>query len=113
MRNPYWQTFGGCVVKLLAGSLLATSLSLAQSTPRKNASGNDSSVTRGKYIVEGLAVCTQCHTPRNSSGAADHTKWLQGAPVWLKPAMPVTDWPWKRLELRDWSQEVTTTWSNC
>jgi mono/diheme cytochrome c family protein len=96
MRNSYAQILHSCAATLVAGSLLATSLSLAslaQSTPRKNTSGDDSSVARGKYIVEGLAVCTQCHTPRNSSGTPDRTKWLQGAPVWLKPAMPVTDWP--------------------
>jgi hypothetical protein len=32
-------------------------------------------------------------TPRNSAGTLDRTKWLQGAPVCLKPAMPISDWP--------------------
>jgi mono/diheme cytochrome c family protein len=55
--------------------------------------GDASAVARGKYIAEGVAVCAQCHTPRDNSGALDRTKWLQGAPVWLKPAIPVGDWP--------------------
>src|SRR3984957_10027856 len=49
--------------------------------------------SRGRYIVEDLAICGQCHTPRDSSGAPDRTKWLQGAPVWLKSAEPVENWP--------------------
>ena len=50
-------------------------------------------VARGKYIVEGVAVCTQCHTPRTSTGEYDRTKWLEGAPVRWKPADPSSDWP--------------------
>jgi mono/diheme cytochrome c family protein len=49
--------------------------------------------SRGRYIVEDLAICGQCHTPRDSSGAPDRTRWLQGAPVWLKSAEPVENWP--------------------
>jgi hypothetical protein len=52
-----------------------------------------SSVARGKYIVEGVAVCGQCHTPRDSSGNLDRSRWLQGAPVPYQPARPDADWP--------------------
>jgi mono/diheme cytochrome c family protein len=38
-------------------------------------------------------MCAQCHTPRTSTGALDTTKWLQGAPLWLNPVIPITDWP--------------------
>jgi mono/diheme cytochrome c family protein len=54
---------------------------------------NDSGTARGKYIVEGVAMCGQCHTPRDGSGAADRSHWLEGAPVWLKSAEPAEDWP--------------------
>jgi mono/diheme cytochrome c family protein len=54
---------------------------------------NDSTAARGKYIVEGVAMCGQCHTPRDGSGAADRSRWLEGAPVWLKPAELTEDWP--------------------
>ncbi len=50
-------------------------------------------VARGKYIVEGLARCGQCHTPRDTNGNPDRAHWLEGAPVWLKPADPSDDWP--------------------
>lgn len=35
---------------------------------------------RGRYIVEALAHCTECHTPRNALGALDRKRWLAGAP---------------------------------
>ena len=53
----------------------------------------NSQVERGKYIVEDLSVCEQCHTPRDSNGMPEHSHRLEGAPVWLKSAEPVADWP--------------------
>lgn len=35
---------------------------------------------RGRYLVEALAHCGECHTPRNALGGIDRTQWLQGAP---------------------------------
>jgi mono/diheme cytochrome c family protein len=74
------------------------SVGLAQSAQSRQGDAakrpaNDSLVARGKYIVDGVAVCSQCHTPRDSSGAPDRSKWLEGAPVWLVSAAPVADWP--------------------
>ena len=49
-------------------------------------------IARGKYIVEGLAACGDCHTPRNSNAEIDRTKWLAGAPVFYEPAQRVPGW---------------------
>jgi mono/diheme cytochrome c family protein len=54
---------------------------------------SQSSVERGKYIVEGIARCGQCHTPRDSQGVPDRSKPLDGAAVWLQSAIPVVNWP--------------------
>lgn len=35
---------------------------------------------RGRYLVEALAHCGECHTPRNALGGLDLAKWLAGAP---------------------------------
>lgn len=35
---------------------------------------------KGRYLVEALAHCGECHTPRNALGAMDTSKWLGGAP---------------------------------
>ncbi len=37
-------------------------------------------VTRGRYLVEALAHCGECHTPRNMLGGMDTSRWLAGAP---------------------------------
>lgn len=35
---------------------------------------------RGRYLVEALAHCGECHTPRNALGGLDTANWLKGAP---------------------------------
>lgn len=56
-------------------------------------SEGESSVARGKYIVEGVAMCGLCHTRHDAAEGSGQSQWLQGAPVWLKPAQPMQDWP--------------------
>lgn len=34
----------------------------------------------GRYLVEGLGHCAECHTPRNLMGGLDRNRWLAGAP---------------------------------
>jgi mono/diheme cytochrome c family protein len=36
--------------------------------------------TRGRYLVEGLGHCSECHTPRNVIGGRDKGRWLAGGP---------------------------------
>jgi mono/diheme cytochrome c family protein len=35
---------------------------------------------RGRYIVEAMAHCGECHTPRNALGGMETGRWLAGAP---------------------------------
>ena len=37
-------------------------------------------VARGRYLVEALGHCGECHTPRNALGGLDRSRWLAGAP---------------------------------
>lgn len=41
---------------------------------------NTPELERGRYLVEALGHCAECHTPRNAIGALDTSSWLQGAP---------------------------------
>ncbi len=73
-------------------------LALAQeSNAKKNApqhqTGAAGDVARGKYIVESVAMCGQCHTPRDSNGNPDRSRWLQGASIPWMPAQPDSNWP--------------------
>lgn len=35
---------------------------------------------RGRYLVEALGHCAECHTPRNAFGGLDKANWMGGAP---------------------------------
>ena len=35
---------------------------------------------RGRYLVESLGHCTECHTPRNALGGLQTARWMAGAP---------------------------------
>jgi mono/diheme cytochrome c family protein len=61
-------------------------------SPRSNAAAPESQVERGRYLVEEVAECGECHSPRDSSGNLDHSRWLQGAPIWIVPVHPDSDW---------------------
>ena len=40
----------------------------------------DDQTRRGRYLVEALGHCAECHTPRDVAGGLDTARWLQGAP---------------------------------
>ena len=71
----------------------------AQASRNLSAESNGGRVARGKYIVEGVAMCGMCHTPRTDSGEIDQEKWLGGAALWLLPARPTAGWPLKAPRL--------------
>lgn len=48
---------------------------------------------RGKYIVEELARCQDCHTPRLANGELDRTRWLKGGPLSFTSVQK--DWNWE------------------
>ena len=47
---------------------------------------------RGRYLVEEVARCWFCHTPRNERGEADRSHWLQGGALWFTPVHHRSDW---------------------
>jgi mono/diheme cytochrome c family protein len=70
---------------LLVGSFLVTCL-LVIALDKPVAFSRDSSATeRGKYIVEHVAMCIQCHTPRDKNGQLILSEYLGGAPIPVNP----------------------------
>src|SRR5215831_20381200 len=65
----------------------------AKQTPSGKSPSNASAIARGKYIVEGVAACGHCHTPRDENGEPNRSKWLAGAPLFLQPVRPIPGWP--------------------
>src|ERR1700733_3785237 len=74
------------------GSRMTAAQEPKKMAPMQVGGGGDL-VARGKYIVEDVAMCGTCHTPRLSNGELDRSRWLAGAPVPYLPAQPTPDWP--------------------
>jgi mono/diheme cytochrome c family protein len=47
---------------------------------------------RGKYLVEEVARCQECHTPKTETGEFDRAKWMKGATLVAAPSTPIADW---------------------
>lgn len=80
-------------ISALAGLLILSGSLLAQqkdSRPKNDATGD---VARGKYLVENVAMCVQCHTPRNGNGELDQSRKLQGTSLFLQPPYADPNWP--------------------
>lgn len=46
-----------------------------------DATASTPDLQRGRYIVEAMAHCGECHTPRNLLGGLQKANWLAGAPL--------------------------------
>lgn len=79
----------GIVLVCLAASIAAAGQN-ASSSPGKNS--NQQLVARGKYLVENVGTCQDCHTQRNQQGEYVREKWLQGSPLFFKPTVPIPGW---------------------
>jgi mono/diheme cytochrome c family protein len=53
---------------------------------------------RGKYLVENVSMCGQCHTPRGGNGELIRSQWLNGAPI--PTPNPYPDRPWSEFAPR-------------
>lgn len=52
----------------------------------------ESQAGRGRYLVEEVAKCAECHTPRDADNQLDRSRWLQGASIWIEPVRHVSNW---------------------
>lgn len=57
-----------------------------------SATAKENEIERGRYLVEQVAKCPDCHTPRDSNEKLVPSKWLQGAPVWIVPVRSKRVW---------------------
>jgi mono/diheme cytochrome c family protein len=64
--------------------------------------GTNSEIERGRYLVEEVAKCPECHTPRNERGELRHDAWLAGAPIWIRPVAPIPNWADHAPALAGW-----------
>jgi mono/diheme cytochrome c family protein len=78
--------WGTVALLLVAGPIWAGSNNSGEATKAGN-----SQIEHGKYLVDNVAGCSDCHTPFTDKGLPDQSKYLQGAPLMFKPTV---DMPW-------------------
>ena len=81
----------------LGVGIFALVLAVALGAPSKAAQvqkqeADHSAIERGRYLVEDVAMCGECHSPRRSDGELDRNAWLQGGPVWIVPVQKIPNW---------------------
>jgi mono/diheme cytochrome c family protein len=79
--------------KVLAAALLTAACVGRLSAEEKKADPKaDALVKRGEYLVNEVAHCGECHTPRDKKGDLDMTRHLQGAEIWFTPKVKPKEW---------------------
>jgi mono/diheme cytochrome c family protein len=69
---------------------LASALFAAETNnPAGTLPAADPQIQRGRYLVENVAMCADCHTPRDDKGQFDRTQWLKGNVLDIKPDHPM------------------------
>jgi mono/diheme cytochrome c family protein len=82
---------GGLAVTLFSLSLLAA-LAVSRSAAQKQTTAPGTEIKRGEYLVEQIAMCGDCHSPRNERGELRRDAWLRGARIWIQPVKPIPNW---------------------
>ncbi|SRR5579885_978573 len=77
---------------IAAAVLCAPSFAAQNSRAAASKPGDSSRMARGRYLVEEVAICAECHTPANERGEPDRTRWLQGATINFQPVRPNPNW---------------------
>lgn len=71
-------------------------------TDRAANDATNSEIERGRYLVEEVAKCSECHTPRNERGELRQEVWLSGASIWIRPVAPIPNWADHAPALAGW-----------
>jgi mono/diheme cytochrome c family protein len=87
--------FSAMALLAASASAQAPSQTKTKAAPAKMThapAADQATIERGRYLVEEVARCWECHTPRDANGQPDHSRWLQGAPIWITPVHPDPNW---------------------
>ena len=68
---------------------LLTSASILSAADTGPSSATAGQIEHGKYLVERVGMCGDCHSPRNDKGEFDRAQWLQGELINFKPDHPM------------------------
>ena len=72
------------IVVFVVGVTVVSTAAMTVAGPRSSRQ-----IERGKYLVERVGMCADCHTPRTERGELDRSKWLQGSELDFQPTHPI------------------------
>jgi mono/diheme cytochrome c family protein len=81
------QTLGAIGAIWLAFAASASAAAPAEVAPE----AANPRLERGRYLVEHIGLCADCHSPRNEKGEFRREAWLKGSPLPFQPLVPM---PW-------------------
>jgi len=92
-------------------SFLFGALVLALTVPALAQTSDAAKIARGKYLVNNIGMCGDCHTPMDKKGNPIKAQMLQGAPLMFKPTVPIPSWMPVAPEIAglNWSEEEAIT----
>ncbi len=89
-------------LRRVASAIVAAALLASPAGPLRAAHAEDTApsggpaasgdVARGRYIANSVAMCVQCHTPRNADGTLDETRLFQGAAIPVESPFHGQEW---------------------
>jgi len=82
----------GIIRSLVLALCVVVWVSVQASTQPSAPAAPPEQLQRGQYLVEHVAMCVQCHTPRNAQGELDRTRPFQGASIPIPTPFPMQPW---------------------
>ncbi len=77
---------------LLVITTLLVALVSSRATAGATADDRAAAVARGRYLVENVAGCADCHSARDQRGQIIVAQHLKGAPLPFAPTVPMPAW---------------------
>jgi mono/diheme cytochrome c family protein len=76
----------------LAAAAVVLAVAVAATAVAAEPSSKKARIARGKYLVESVGMCADCHSPRGPKGEFIREKWLHGSPLDFKNIVPMPAW---------------------
>ena len=78
--------------KLFTHTLVLVFMSLTTAESRAQSAAQEGQLKHGRYLVQRVGLCGDCHTPHDDHGQPIEAKTLRGAGLTFKPLGSVPNW---------------------
>lgn len=88
------------LVVAVAATAAVFTLGQGQGEPLETEPSSQDLIARGEYITHHVAMCIECHTPRDENGNLIESKLFKGAPVPVSaPPYPHLEWAFQAPDI--------------